>query len=213
MFLVFAMNAGLVYLSSARTCNVACAVEILSPSFQCASGADIGTMYANKCFECAGTVMSWGCPSSVPLPACIGSGTGTKLVTTACSTQVMTAAELELAFGAGAAGNCVEYLGTDIRAQPNGESTSTLADLGQGPGVILITTDAEAAASNRAGTCRNASLARQSLLAEGALCFTVPASISLRGLLQPGLGLFIVSFMVQAIGAVLLASCFGMFRG
>jgi hypothetical protein len=133
------------------------------------------------------------------------------LTTSACATQVMTTAELEVNFGASAAGNCIEYLGSAIRAQPNGASLQTLADAQAGPGIVLVTTDADAGAKNRQGTCVNASLARESLLAEGALCFTVPVSVGLRGLLQPGLAVFALSFLAQASGAVILAAVIGMF--
>ncbi|KAA0158941.1 hypothetical protein FNF31_05111 [Cafeteria roenbergensis] len=163
-------------------------------------------MYADRCLQCsAQSKVQWGCPDTLPIASCSNIPGGAVLETTACAPLVRSVSSSLSQYGTDAAGVCVEFMATENLAFPNTKSLETLAEAELGPGLLLITRSEAAATQTLLGTaCTNATEARLDLVAEGPVCYNTPLSVSARGLLVPGMAVFVFVFMLQAFVIMIL---------
>ena len=229
LFLASAMYAFLIFRSSANDCVAGCPVDLLTPSFKTASAcssiaegstptsSQLTDAYNARCFDCdAANNVRWACASSVPLPECAQSG-GVMLNTPACSTLTLTTTnfvkDLETRYGETALGSCVQYLATDVEAEPasvptgNPPRRATMAELELGPGIQVVVSESISSSN----PC-SASVMNRSFIAYGELCYNVPRPFTLRALLVPGLLGLMLTFAAQCTCSFLAGCSLCLFR-
>lgn len=205
-FLVGLYTVG-IFFGSAANCQAGCPLQIMAPGLECA-GADPATMYADRCFQCSdSSKVQWGCPDMIPIPSCSNTPGGTVLDATPCAASARAVSGALSRYGPEAVGVCVEFIATENLAFPSSRSLETLAEAELGPGVLLVTkTEASARQTLLGSACLNSSLARQNLVVEGPMCYNTPLSVSARGLLVPGMAVFVSVFVLQAFITTMLGA-------
>jgi hypothetical protein len=228
LYLASAMYAGLILTSTAKFCTPGCpARDLSSPSLgrdndiceqlqapgSTAPLGELGTAttaqlldaYNAGCLVCRANsnAMVWPCANTVRNTLC--NNTGAFLTPSSCDSLVVSTkssatvlSQLQVTYGSAAKGACVQFIGTEV-AEP-GYSNATIAEEGIGPGkVVILSQPFQAPTVAPKAACSSEDLLN--FLEYGEMCFNVPSSYSLRGLLQPGLIGFALSFFAQFVCA------------
>lgn len=200
--------------SHGADCVAGCAAQIMTPTHLCPAGGTLLENYDARCVECtASDAITWPCPEETGIQLCQGGG---KTLGALDCASTLDDTDLEGMTGVGA--TCVIYTATDVLAdgsQAPGDSkyNLTFADLEEGPAIQVFTNTPEAGATlKRSAACADPVAAMGDLHSFGRICYDVPSRVSLRGLLVPGLIVFILTYFVQALFAMAACMCMCCFR-